>query len=128
MMMAKNNLTPEQDVLTREFYVQVALAPNTLPDNPALKRQLGAICLNMLNYNRLTDGRFISKGKKIKMAYGQQPSLEEYPDEWAEDYQAALQGMEKEEITLENKGENKADSSKSSKSSKIWKALFPKDV
>ena len=42
--MAKNNLTPLQDVTTREFLTQVALAENTLPDTPGLKKQLTAIC------------------------------------------------------------------------------------
>ena len=126
--MAKNDLTPSQDIVTREFFVRVALAPNALPANKALKRQLSAICLELLNYNRLSDGRFISKDKEISMAYGTQPNLEDYPDEWDEDYEAALQGLEAEAAASKGQSRDQAYSGKSAKDTKVWKTLLSKNL
>lgn len=126
--MAKNDLTPLQDVITREFLVEVALAENTLPANPAMKKSLIGTCYNLLNYDRLGDGRFITKGTKIKMSFGLQPSTEDYPDEWNEDYQAALQALEEESASTDGADSNKANRRFPSKDSKVRKTIFSKDV
>ena len=131
--MAKNDLTALQDVTTREFLTQVALAENTLPDTPGLKKQLIAICYTLLNYDRLSDGRFITKGTKVKMPFGQLPSQTKYPDEWEVDYNRALNALEAEggiyeRTTINTDNPDKADSGKSPKNTSLWKALFSKDV
>jgi hypothetical protein len=126
--MAKNDLTAAQDILTREFLTRVALADNTLSVNPSLKRQLHAICLELLGYERLADGRFISKGKNVTMPYGQQPSMEDYPNEWNEDYEAAVQRLEKEAAAAKAAGKDKANRGKSSKSTKIWQAVLSENL
>ena len=130
--MAKNNLTPQQDLITRQFLTEVATAENILPDTPGLRRQLYAILLTMLNYDRLTDGRFITKGKKVTYPYMGMPSLEEYPDEWEADYVRTLKALKiyGDEVSYEVdvKNPDKADSGKPTKNTSVWKALFSKDV
>lgn len=133
--MAKNELTPHQDVLTREFLVDVVMAENSLSNHPSLKRQLIGLCYELLNYQRLQDGRFISKDKKITHLLGQAPSKEEFPDEWAKDYQNALTKLgrgdewdEKGTATSDDHYTYEADSGKSTKNPPLWKTLFSKDV
>ena len=131
--MAKHDLTPLQDVTTREFLTQVALAENTLPDTPGLKKQLTAICYQLLNYDRLSDGRFITKGTKVKMPFGDMPSLETYPDEWPEDYDRALTALDEqggiyERAAIDTDNPAETNSGKQAKNTSLWKALFSKDV
>ena len=126
--MAKNNLTPMQDVLTREFLKLVLLEDNVLPDHPSIKKQVIAAVYSMLNYDRLGDGRFITKGKKVKMPFGTQPSLEEYPDEWQADYERAVEELEKAEAAANIKDSDEADSGQPTPYTALRQALFSKDV
>lgn len=83
--MAKNSLTPEQDLLTRKFYEEVAvLSEDFLTDAPATGRQLRAILLEILGYRQLPTGARISKTTKVKGEFGSD-MLEGYADEWYED-------------------------------------------
>ena len=69
--MAKNNLTPEQDLLTRRFYVEVAeKAEALLPDAPVNARNLRATLLMLLNYIQLPSGAFVEAGTDINRAFG----------------------------------------------------------
>ena len=132
--MARNSLTAAQDIMVREFLVDVALAENVFANNPAAKKRLIGACYELLNYQRLTDGRFISKDKKITMSFGTQPSQEKYPDEWDDDYQRALNALDTSGkdynvyTTYDDQDTDEADSSESSKSTEVRKAVLPKDV
>ena len=137
--MAKNELTPLQDVATREFLLDVALAENVFGNHPSLKRQLIGLLYELLNYQRLTDGRFVSKDKKITYKLGGSPSHEEFPDEWAKDYENALMKLGKGErrdlkekevrpVAGDSNYTYEADSSEQTKNSPFWKTLLSKDV
>ena len=137
--MAKNSLTPLQDVATREFLINVALAENVFNNHPTSKKRLIGMLYELLNYQRLPDGRFISKDKKIKYLLGGGVSPTEYPDEWDADYDNALMKLGKgersdlkEKAVLEATSDGnytyEADSSESTKNPSLWKTLFSKDV
>ena len=83
--MAKNNLTPEQDLLARAFYEQIGLnAEAFLPNHPATARQLRAIVLDMLGYIQLPTGARVAKETEIKGRFGTN-IYEGYEDEWEAD-------------------------------------------
>lgn len=133
--MARNSLTAAQDVLVREFLVDVALAENVFSNHTASKKRLIGACYELLNYQRLSDGRFISKDKKINVQFGNHvPSFEEYPDEWDDDYQRALNALDTSGkdynvyTTYDDQNTDEADSSESSTGSKIRKAVLSEDV
>lgn len=91
--MATNGLTPEQDLLVREFYVNIATkAEGLLPNAPAYGRQLRAICLLLLNYDQLRSGAFITKGQTISVAFGS-TDYSAYKDEWQDDYDRAVRAI-----------------------------------
>lgn len=133
--MAKNNLTPLQDVLTREFLIEVADAENVFSNNPARKRTLIGLMYELLNYQVLADGRCVSKDKKVTFQLGGPPSHEKYPNEWDEDYNLALsllkgetRAKKKERPTADDNYTYEADSGEQTKNPSLWKALFSKDL
>lgn len=140
--MAKNELTPTQDITTREFLMEVALAENVLNNDPSYKKQLIRILYDMLGYQRLIDGRFIDKSKKITYLLGGIISREKYPCEWDKDYKRALKlaaQQEREGTDEEPKRQeemfathyndtDEADSSEPTKNPSLWKTLLSKDV
>ena len=128
--MAKNALTPQQDLLTREFYVNVAeKAEDFLPNAPAYSRQLRAICLLLLNYDRLPGGAFIEKGQMLKIDFGSN-DFSDYPCEWADDVATALEAIGEvtgNEITNDT-DTSEASTSESSEDSEVREAVLPQDV
>jgi hypothetical protein len=133
--MARNELTPEQDVTTREFLVEVALAENAFSEHPALKRTLIGYCYKLLGYQRLPDGRFISEDINVKYKLGGTISFANYPDEWEKDYQNALMkagkgesNAKQEKFTFDDNSTNETDSGEPTKDTPLWKTLFSKDI
>jgi len=84
--MAKNNLTPQQDVATRQFYVLVALKLGEQASSRALKQ----MCLDLLNYDLTQDGRFIEKDAGRSYRWGTKPEDIGGPCEWVDDYKRAI--------------------------------------
>ncbi len=118
--MALNNLTPEQDIATREFYDIVAAAPSYLQDSPAHRRQLIAILLEALNYNQLPNGAFVSKDTNVQVAFGSK-DYSQYPDEWDADKERAV-------ASINSKDTAKASTSSKTKNTKVREAVLSKDV
>ena len=113
--MAKNNLTPEQDLLTREFYEQVALlAEDFMPDHPASARQLRGTILDMLGYRQLPNGARIDKDIEVKGKFGTD-LYEGYADEWYEDADKAKAAIE-------------ASTSKSTEGTEVRTSVLSEDV
>lgn len=128
--MAKNNLTPLQDLLVREFYVDVAVeAEKLLPGAPAFARQLRSICLLLLNYDQIGSGVFVTKGTEIKVPYGSS-DFTAYPDEWAVDFDTALTAISIGEgnETSDDTDKGEASTSEPSEDSTVREAVLPKDV
>lgn len=128
--MANNPLTAQQDLLVREFYVEVAeKAEALLPNSPVFARQLRSICLLLLNYDQIASGAFITKGTVVQMPYGSQ-DFSAYPDEWAADFDAAVAAIAQGESDEAGYDTNTSEASASEPStySKVREALFPKDV
>ena len=114
--MAKNNLSPEQDVLTREFYVKVATDDSLFPSNPAQARQLRAVIISLLGY-AIVQGKFVSPEKVNSRSYFSQA---DYEDEWMIDYKAALAALEgADEATENDTSEDEADSGESTEGSEV---------
>jgi hypothetical protein len=136
--MAKNNLTPEQDLLVREFFVEVAEKFESLqPDAGAYGRQLRAICLLLLNYDQLPNGSFVTKGTPIAREYGTR-DYDDYPDEWQADFAAAvakvatLEGRveyeEEQNNEVEAEDTSETSTSEPSENTSVWKTILSKDV
>jgi hypothetical protein len=119
--MASNKLTPQQDLLTREFYIEVAeKADDLLPDTAAHGRHLRAILLALLNYDQLPNGAFISKGQSVKLDYGSR-DFSGYPDEWQADYDFAVAAiaLESANETTDDQDTSEAGTSESPESSEV---------
>ena len=94
--MANNTLTPDQDVQTREFFINVAEQTEALlPNSPASGRTLRGILLQLLNYDQLPSGAFITAGTPVTRSLGDN-TYSEYPCEWEEDYQRAIEELDNE--------------------------------
>ena len=142
--MAKNDLTPIQDVITREFLVEVATAENVLSNNPASKKRLIGLLYQLLNYQRLPDGRFVSRDTSVRYMLGGTVSDKEYPDEWSKDYARAIKALNEEDTHVKQErsvravqedmfatdfeDSDEANSGKQTKNTPLWKTLFSKDV
>jgi hypothetical protein len=115
---AKNALTPEQDILVRRFYVEVAeVAEGLLPDSPASARTLRGVLLQLLNYDQLPSGAFIEKGKDISIPYGS-TDYSAYPCEWEKDFEKAINNL----------GSDQTSTSEPAPNTTLWEAVLPKDL
>ena len=118
--MAQNNLTPQQDLVTREFYTTVASDDGLLPSAAAHARQLRAICLALLNYIQLPNGAFIQADTKVQIGFGSN-DYSAYPNEWEADERRSNEAIMRESDT--------APSTRSQTAySKVREAVLPKDV
>ena len=123
--MAKNKLTPQQDIVTRQFFVLVAQGANH--DESELKR-LREICLNLLNYECTTDGRFIAQQAAPRTRpWGSGPEAVGGACEWLDDFKPAIKQGGKDART-NNQDSFTPRSSKSAKNPKVFQAVLPKDV
>jgi len=117
---AKNNLTPEQDLITRRFFTAVLQDVKT--DDPVGGRRASGYCLKLLGYANV-HGKFVSVDKLDGLTYTMGGDLNA-ECEWEDDTRKV------ENEVKSNKGSNKdkANRSKSSKDTALWKAVFSKDL
>ncbi len=127
--MAKNVLTPEQDILTRQFYVEVAQkAEALLPNTPAFGRQLRAILLLLLNYDQLPSGAFVTKGTTITKAFGS-VDYSSYTDEWVTDLGEALADVEmRKHEANKSTDTSEASASEPCEDTEVRETVLPEDV
>ena len=118
--MAKNNMTPEQDIITREFFTAVVQDTNLFPQNPAMQRSLYSYVLHLLNYD-LIDGAYVEKGKTTSRRYGEAATV---TCEWNADTRRAQEALNEDS----GSGEDEADSSKSSTDTEVREAVLREDV
>lgn len=119
--MSKNSMTPEQDLLTREFYSTVACDANLFPQDPVGQRNMIQCLLRLLNY-QVIDGKYITPGKVLSKTLGGKVNVD---CEWDADTQRtleALNGSNNDTSTPET------NSGESSTYSKIRKAVLREDV
>lgn len=127
--MASNTLTPEEDLLTREFYATIAAHGDRLfPGSPASARQLRAIILLLLNYDQLPNGAFVTRGTNIDVPFGSN-DYSKYKDEWMEDLGKTLAAVE----ILKNEARkdintSKASASESSEDTEVGETILREDV
>lgn len=127
--MAKNNLTPEEDLLTREFYATIAARGDQFfSGSPASARQLRAILLLLLNYDQLPNGTFVTRGTKIDVPFGSN-DYSKYKDEWMEDLAKSLAAVEisKNEANKDN-DTSKARASEPSEDTEVGETILREDV
>jgi len=124
--MGKNSLTPQQDIITRQFYVLVTQQAN---HDPSELRQAGRICINLLNYQVTGDGRFLAKDPEATRTIKFGEALSEIPGEceWDSDYKRALKAGGK-DAQANNKDSVAPDRSEQTKDSPLRKALLREDV
>ena len=86
--MAKNNLSPAQDILTRRFYQEVCLqGEEFFPNSAGKPRRLRGLVLDLLGYMVLPNGARVDKNLKISQKFGE-ADYSQYPDEWNDDIRA----------------------------------------
>lgn len=122
--MAKNNLTPEQDLITRAFFQEVLSDDRLFADTSVGRNKARALCLNLLNY-AMIHGKFVEfkRASKLTHSLGRQPEAE---CEWNEDTKRTVKEFTRASASGEDS--SKANSSKSPEGAALWKAIFPKDV
>lgn len=117
--MAKNAMTPDQDILTRRFFIEVAeKAESIIPDAAASARQLRAILLMMLNYDQTPDGKFVEKGVLRTRPFGNN-DFSAYECEWEKDFEAAIR-RDDDQANDTVEGTTEASTREPTARSKIW--------
>ena len=115
-----NNLKPEQDLLVRQFFVDVVQDDSVFPDAKSNQRALTTICLGLLNYV-VVDGKFVSPENLKSTTYGQKV---EYEDEWIKDTKAVQERMHAD--TSDDPAET--DSGEQTESSEVRETVLREDV
>lgn len=116
--MATNNLTPEMDLRTRDFFVAIISDKTILGGTPATRRALLSSLLMMLNYDQMPNGAFVEKGKARQVPYGTQG---DYKDEWQADEERAIEA-------INNKDSSEASASEQAESTEVREGILPEDV
>jgi len=123
--MAKNEMKPYQDLLTRRFFKEVALdAEALMPGAPASARQLRALCLFLLNYDQLPNGAFVEKGTNVSYPFGN-ADYNKYKDEWEDDLAATKEKLNE---TDNDKDTVEASTSESTEGTEVRTSVLPEDV
>lgn len=127
--MATNDLTPEQDLLVRRFYKEIAIRlEQMLPSTPVSGRTTRRTCLDLLNYDIIGSGAYIKKGSQITIEYGSQ-DYSKYPDEWPADEARALKAIEEAgNETSDDPNTSEASPSESTESTEVRKTLLREDL
>ena len=87
--MATNNMTPEQDLLTREFFRQIVQNNSLFPTDPASQRAMAGAVLQLLNYDYV-GGAYVQKGEQRSRPFSGQQDL---ICEWAADEQRSMEAL-----------------------------------
>lgn len=119
--MATNNLTPEQDLLTREFFQKVSNDPALFPSDPVGQRNMNQCILRILNYVYI-EGAYITPGKVIKRSFSETAHAE---CEWEADTNRAMEAIDE---ANNSKSTNQADSSESATDTEVREAVLREDV
>lgn len=143
--MATNRLTPEQDLIVRQFYTAVVQDQALWAGLNVSPRVAAGACLELLGYI-VRDGKFISPSALESTTYGQQQELK---CEWEADTKAAeaaigpsddekkisalyqrVKALEAElnEKDSDDTGTDEADSSEPSEDSEVREAVLSEDV
>ena len=118
--MSKNTLTPEQDLLTREFYSVVANDDSLFPQNPAAQRSLRGTLLTLLNYV-VVDGKFVDPDSVKTRTYGSPLGLD---CEWVTDTRRAMEALNE----SDSGSEDETDSSEPPTDTEVREAVLREDV
>lgn len=76
-VLTKNELSPEIDLLCRDFYQKVVGDDNIWPQNAKTRALVGSAVLNLLGYTT-SAGQIVPIGTTLKFRYGQSPDVSEY--------------------------------------------------
>lgn len=121
--MAKNKLTPQQDIITRQFFQLVTQRAEHDPDE---LRTAQTICMNLLNYECTPDGRFVERDSRDFYPFGDKP-VNDGPCEWLDDYKVALKQGGK-DARLNTRDSFAPNSGEQSKDTEIREAVLREDV
>jgi len=118
--MATNNMKLNQDVITRAFYTEVLSDDDLFIGDPVGRKQAVALCRRLLNYV-VVEGKHVSaeSASKLKYQLGEAVDIE---DEFESDTRRSNDAANKDTNT------RKTNRSKSSKNTKVRKAVLSEDV
>lgn len=124
-----NNLTDEQEMLVRQFFLEFQDKKDLFASAPSVHRALLGGCLHLLDYT-VVDGKFIGKDQMegIMRKIGE-PAMVKC--QWNLDTERLARRLGKEakdEATNNDTGADQTDSSEQATSAKVRKALFRKDL
>jgi hypothetical protein len=128
--MAKNNLTPEQDYITRQFYANVAANPDLFPQDPVGQRNMIGVLLRLLNYT-IVNGKFVEIGTVTSKTLG---GTVEVTCEWDDDMRRAIDALDSTELegaineASNSTSTSEADSSVEAEDSEVRETLLREDV
>jgi hypothetical protein len=123
-VLTNNGLTPEQDLLCREFYQQI-IADDTLW--PTLGKTQGTIAsavLQLLGYT-VSAGVIVPIGTTLKFTYGQSPDTSEYAGIFDRD-KAIVEGMldDTPKVTINVESSDEAGASESPEGDAVGDVLL----
>jgi hypothetical protein len=123
--MAKNNLTPEQAVLAREFYMKVAQVPGLFPNDPVGQRSMQATIIRLLGYV-VVRGKFVSpeKAQSVKVSFLGNVLADKLEDEWQDDYQRELDAINNSNSTDQTSARSQTESA----AVEVREAVLSEDV
>jgi len=120
--MANNSMTPEQDLITREFFQKVANDASLFPEDPVGQRNMNQVIMRLLGYVYV-NGCYVSPDKVKTRAIGAAPDV---TCEWTEDTLRAQEALSDEEDNGTSTGE--ADSSEPTTDTEVRETVLREDV
>lgn len=123
--MSVNDLTPQQDIATRQFFMLVV--QDLVKKNPSLARALTISCLDLLNYD-LIDGKFVTRVTDHARVrpYGNS-DFKDLKCEWVKDYTAALKAGGK-DVQRNHQDSIDPSASVEAESAEVGEAVLQREV
>jgi len=119
--MATNNMTPEQDLIAREFFQKVANDPALFASDKVGQRRMNSVILQLLNYDYVA-GAFVTRGMALTSPIGGQPDV---TCEWEADNRRAWEAVHGKD---NDTSDDQADSSESATDTEVRETVLREDV
>lgn len=120
--LTKNSLTPEQDLLCREFYQKIVCNDNHWVSLGKTQGVVGSAILQLLGYSTAC-GVIVPAGTSLKFTYGTSPDTSEYRGLFDRD-KAIVEGMLDDEATTDTTSTDETSTSESPEGDAVGDVLL----
>lgn len=119
-----NALTPEQDLLVRDFYQKIVAEEGLWPQNAKTRQMVGSALLQLLGY-AVSAGNIVPIGTTVTFKYGQKPDTGEFAGLFDRD-RAIVEGMldDTPKVTVNITRTDEASSSESPEGDEVGDVLL----